>query len=190
MAFVLTEQDILNATAYMPIAKKVTTAQAIAKISISKVDVTSSDDEGTGNLAQLPPRYVENVQFRSMYQMMILFSYYLNKDINGELTVEKYDELGESAIFNQLDRMKQSKNLEVRNKVYDILDDYRELTKFIGSEIASRLSVQNDPIERIGAWLKKEIPPEFIAKLREGLTGARDEFAAYNESRKQKGLAN
>lgn len=189
MARTITEQDILNATSYMPIAKKVSTAQAVAYLAISQVEVTTSDDQDKERSFKLPVRYIENVQTRALYQMMLLLTFYLKQEIGENLTVEEYDAWGESAIFNQLDRLKQSKNVEVRNKVYDILDDYRELTKFIGSEIASRLTVQNDPIERIGAWLADQVTPEMIEKVKEALTSARDELVSYNEDRKQKGLS-
>lgn len=185
---VLTENNILNATAYMPIAQKVTTAKSVAALSISKVEVNATDDNDKTRSISLPSRYVENTQVKSMYQMVVLLKYYLGQDFGENLTTEEYDEWGESAIFNQLDRFKQSKNPDVRNRVYDLLDDYRELCKYIGSEIASRLAAQNDPFARIGAWLIEQMSAETMSKVREYLVGMKDEIQAYNESRSERGL--
>ena len=185
---VLTEEDILNAMAYMPIAQKVTTAQSVAALSISKVEVKATDDNDETRSITLPSRYVENTQIKSMYQMMILLKYYLGQEFGDNLTTAEYDEWGESAIFNQLDRFKQSKNPEVRNRVYDLLDDYRELCKFIGSEIASRLSAQNDPFARIGAYIIGQMSAESMSKVKDILVGIKSEIQAYNDSRTERGL--
>ena len=187
MAKIITEQHILDANTYMPIAQKATTARAVAKLAILRVDIAAKDDEAEKGIS-LPERYAENAETKAMYQMMLLLTYYLKQDVPENFTVKEYDEWGESAIFNQLDRHKQSKDPNVRNRVYDILDDYRELCKMIGSEIASELAAQNDPITRIGAWLSEQITTEIAAKIKDALTGMRDELKAYRESRKQKGL--
>lgn len=186
MAKQLTEQDILNATTYVPLSRKVAMARFIAEQSVLPIDIAA--DEGGTIVKFLPQRYAENYQARSVGQMIVLLQFYLNQPIEGNFGEKEFDEWGESCVFNQLDRFKQSKNPEVRNKVYDLLDDYREFCKFAGNEIAMELSVRNDPIGRITAWLSKEIPPELIKKIREGLTEAKDELTAYRESKQQKGL--
>lgn len=185
MAKIISEETILNATTYMPLDKKVAMAQYIAEKSIVTVNVTANE-EGEKKKS-LPDRYTESYQARSVGQMIVLLQYYLNQKIDSGFAEEQYDEWGASAVFNQLDRFKQSKNPEVRNKVYDLLDDYREFCKFVGSEISMQLAVRNDPITRISAWLVQEIPPEFLAKIREFLVSAKDELADYRD---KKGLAN
>lgn len=191
MAKYFTEEDILNATTYMPIELKAKTAKAIAATSVEavKVSMTLTDDAGDKMDRPLPPRYTENVVNKMAWQLRMLLVYYLKQDLGKEdMTAAQYDEWGQVAVFNQLDRLKQSKNADVRNKVYDILDDYRELCKMVGTEIAMELSVRNDPFNRVAMFLLEQIPPEFIAKLREGLVSARDEIAEYREKRKKEGL--
>ena len=185
MAKVITEEMILNATTYMPLNRKAAMAQYIADKSVVTVNVTAGE-EGKEKKS-LPSRYTESYQARSVGQMIVLLQFYLNQKIDSGFAEEQYDEWGASAVFNQLDRFKQSKNPDVRNKVYDLLDDYREFCKFVGSEITMQLAVRNDPITRISAWLVQEIPPEAIAKIRESLVSAKDELAAYRE---KKGIMN
>lgn len=186
MAKQLTEQDILNATTYMPLNRKAAMARFIAEQSVVPVNIAA--EEGGNPIKFLPQRYAENYQSRSVGQMLVLLQYYLNQPLQEGFGEKQFDEWGESSVFNQLDRFKQSKNPEVRNKVYDLLDDYREFCKYAGNEIAMELSVRNDSIARVMAWLSKEIPPEIIARIREGLINAKDELVAYNESREKKGL--
>lgn len=191
MAKYFTEEDILNANTYMPIAVKSQTAKAIAVSSVSVVNVKMdiTQDNGEKQERPLPPRYTENVLTKMAWQLRMLLAYYLRQDFGTEdMTAAQYDEWGQVAVFNQLDRLKQSKNPDVRNRVYDILDDYRELCKMISTEIAMELAVRNDPFNRIAVWLTEQISPELISKLKEGLVSARDGISDYRESRKQKGL--
>jgi len=191
MAKYFTEEDILNATTYMPIGLKAKTAKAIAVSSIAVVNVNMDITSDTGEKSQrpLPPRYTEDVMTKMAWQLRMLLCYYLKEDLGTEdMTAEMYDEWGKVAVFNQLDRLKQSKNVDVRNKVYDILDDYRELCKMVSTEIAMELTVRNDPFNRVAVWLMEQIPPEFIAKLRDGLVSARDELSSYRDKRKKEGL--
>jgi len=191
MAKYFTEEDILNATTYMPIELKSKTAKAIAVSSIAVVNVNMdiTDDDGEKTQKSLPPRYTEDAMTKMAWQLRMLLVYYLKQDLGtDDMTAAQYDEWGKVAVFNQLDRMKQSKNAEVRNRVYDILDDYRELCKMVSTEIAMELTVRNDPFNRLAVWLFEQIPPEFIEKLKNGLISARDEVSEYRESRKKKGL--
>ena len=179
MAKYFTEEDILNATTYMPIGLKAKTAKAIAVSSIAVVNVNMDITSDSG----------EDVMTKMAWQLRMLLCYYLKQDLGTEdMTAELYDEWGKVAVFNQLDRLKQSKNPDVRNRVYDILDDYRELCKMISTEIAMELTVRNDPFNRIAVWLMEQIPPELIGRLKDGLVSARDELSSYREKRKREGL--
>ena len=191
MAKYFTEEDILNANTYMPIELKGKTAKAIAVSSIAVVNVNMdiTSDSGEKSQSPLPPRYTEDAVTKMAWQLRMLLVYYLKQDLGSDtMTAAQYDDWGQVAVFNQLDRLKQSKNADVRNKVYDILDDYRELCKMISTEIAMELAVRNDPFNRIAVWLMEQISPELIGKLKDGLVSARDELSQYRESRKQKGL--
>ena len=125
---IITEAIILNATTYLPIETKSVMAREFAKDCVSEVQVSIDENDST---SVLPPRYQENPMLKSIYGMMTLLDQYLHVlvvDENGEvsLTSSEYDKWGSACVMNQLDRFKSSKNIEVRNKVYDILDDYRE----------------------------------------------------------------
>lgn len=191
MAKYFTEEDILKAETYMPIGLKAKTAKAIAVSSIAVVNVNMDITSDSGDKSQrpLPPRYTEDVMTKMAWQLRMLLAYYLQVDLGSEdMTAEMYDEWGRVAVFNQLDRLKQSKNPEVRNRVYDILDDFRELCKMVSTEIAMELTVRNDPFNRLAVWLMEQIPPEIISRLKDSLVSAKDELTEYRESRKKKGL--
>ena len=191
MARFFTEDDILNAETYMPIGLKAKTAKAIAVSSVSVVNVNMdiTDDEGKKTQRSLPPRYTEDVVTKMAWQLRMLLVFYLKQDLGSEnMTAEMYDEWGKVAVFNQLDRLKQSKNSEVRNRVYDILDDFRELCKMVSTEIAMELAVRNDPFNRLAVWVTEQISPELISRLKEGLVSAKDEISEYRAKRKKEGL--
>ena len=174
MAKILTEQDILNATAYMPIEKKSVLAKELAKDCIDTYEIST----GEGDLLNIYPNiYVENLQRRMMYGMEVLLCEYLHQaSVGDRFTAQEYNEWGEVFIFNQIDRFKSSKNLEVKNKAYDIVDDYREFYRLLGAEINTILVAKNDTTVRIFEYLKTFLTPdavkgtlEDLKKIQEGM---------------------
>lgn len=183
----ITEDIILNATLYIPIAKKSALARAFADDCISKVEIKLNGDDAS---SILPPRYQENPMMKSMYGMMTLLSEYLHmmpKDDEGNITMDatEFDEWGAASIMNQLDRMKSSKNQEIRNRVYDILDDYREFYRMLGVEISSLLANKNDVLTRFMQYFRSEITPDLVKGLMDNLTSVMQEAKDYQEQPKE-----
>lgn len=183
----ITEDVIRNATIYLPIAKKSALARTFAEDCISKVEIKLSND---GNSDLLPPRYQENPMMKSLFGMMTLLSQYLHvveANEKGELSMspQEFDEWGEASIMNQLDRLKSSKNPEIKNRVYDILDDYREFYRMLGVEISSLLANKNDFLVRFMQYFQTEITQEALKGLMEGLSNAANELKEYAETPKE-----
>lgn len=161
---IITEEIILNATTYLPIETKSAMAREFAKDCVSEVQVSIDENDST---SVLPPRYQENPMLKSLYGMMTLLDQYLHlivRDENGDATldVEEFDEWGKSCVMNQLDRMKSSKNVEVRNRVYDILDDYREFYRMLGVEISALVAHKNDFLSRFLQYFSMSITPDMF----------------------------
>lgn len=183
----ITEDVIRNATIYLPIAKKSALARTFAEDCISKVEIKLSNG---GNSDLLPPRYQENPMMKSLFGMMTLLSQYLHvveANEKGELSMspQEFDEWGEASIMNQLDRLKSSKNPEIKNRVYDILDDYREFYRMLGVEISSLLANKNDFLVRFMQYFQTEITQEALKGLMEGLSNAANELKEYAETQKE-----
>jgi hypothetical protein len=87
--------------------------------------------------------------------------------------------------MNQLDRFKSSKNIVVRNKVYDILDDYREFYRMLGVEITSLVANKNDGLSRFIDYFKASITPDMIKDVFSQLTGALGEIKDYESKPKE-----
>ena len=184
---IITEEIILNAESYIPIEIKGSMARSFAESCISEVQITL---ENNGEKDVLPPRYQENPQMKSLYGMMTLLDQYLHlleKDENGDVTLteSEYDEWGRACVMNQLDRFKSSKNIEVRNKVYDILDDYREFYRMLGVEITSLVANKNDGLSRFIDYFKASITPDMIKDVFSQLTGTLGEIKDYESKPKE-----
>ena len=183
----ITEDIILNATLYVPIAKKSALARAFAEDCISKVEIKLNGDDAS---SILPPRYQENPMMKSLYGMMTLLSEYLHMmptddEGNVSMDADTFDEWGASSIMNQLDRMKSSKNQEIRNRVYDILDDYREFYRMLGVEISSILANKNDMLSRFMQYFQSEITADIVKGALGGLQSALQDIKNYTPEQEQ-----
>lgn len=185
MAKFLTEEDFINADSYVAIASKAAEARLYAQYCIDKVEVKSEDGEDA-----LPPVYQENPMMKSLFGMQFLLYHYFHKiapDENGDiiLTAKEYDEWGDGSILNSIERFKMSKNLDIRNKAFDIATDYREFYRMLGTEIASVLNANNDFLARFVEFFKSNITPETFTTALEGLKQAKKEIDDYKAEPKE-----
>lgn len=185
MAKFLTEEDFINADSYVEISAKAAEARLYAQYCIDKVEIKSDDD---GDV--LPPIYQENPMMKSLFGMQFLLYHYFHKivpDENGDivLTAREYDEWGEGSILNSIERFKMSKNLDIRNKAFDIATDYREFYRMLGTEIASVLNANNDLLARFTEFFKASITPETFTSALEGLKDVQKEMEEYQKSPKE-----
>lgn len=157
---ILTEEDIRNATKYLPLAQKTAMARAYAQDCLLQFDLSTGNEEID---KIFPSRFQENPQKRMLYGMLVMLREYLHKAGDDEdLSTTQYDEWGEASLFNQLDRFKSSKDPEIRNKVYDLVDDYREFYRMLGTEINSLVEAKNDILARFVQYINLSQSPEAL----------------------------
>ena len=162
----LTEEDIRNAVSYLPLAKKTAMARAYAQDCLLQFDISTGNEDID---KVFPSRFQENPQKRMLYGMLVLLREYLKKMEDEDLSTEQYDVWGASSIFNQLDRFKSSKDPEIRNKVYDLVDDYREFYRMLGTEINSLAEAKNDFLARFVQYVSLSQSPEALQEQLEQL---------------------
>ena len=156
---ILTEEDIRKATSYLPLAKKTAMARAYAQDCLLQFDLSTGNDEVD---KVFPSRFQENPQKRLLYGMLVMLRDYLHKKEDEDLSTDQYDEWGEASLFNQLDRFKSSKDQEIRNKAYDLVDDYREFYRMLGTEINSLAEAKNDILARFVQYVTLSQSPEAV----------------------------
>lgn len=184
---IITDEIILAANSFIPIETKASLARTYARECLAEANISIGKDK---DIDVLPPRYQESPMKKSIYGMMVLLGEYLNvleSDENGDytLTSQEFNEWGKASIMNQLDRMKSSKNIEVRNKVYDILDDYREFYRMLGVEIAALVSNENDPLARFLQYFKSSVSADALRDAFSGLADAMKSIQEYQEKPKE-----
>ena len=179
MARQLTEDNIRHASTYLPLNQKARMAKKFAEDCIEKVELKYKDEI-------LPPMYKENVQMRMLWGLCVLLTSYLkvfDKESGEDFRSADYDEWGGTAVLNQLNRFKSSKDAEVRDKAYDILDDYREFYGMLGKEINSILSAKNDLMLRALAYFDGKRTPEYFEQSLKDLRDVQEEALEYINNR-------
>lgn len=186
---VITEDTIRNATTYIPIISKVAIARIGAESCVDTIDdiYRQTGRKFTGGNNNLPPRWAENTLKKELFVMGVFARYYLKlyadeKEINMEANV--YDEYAESAVFNQLERLKsKTADIEIKNRIFDMLYDYKQLTKMLGAEINALLSAKNDAASRFFEGMYTQLTPDALQeagaemeKLTEELGKLKDEL--------------
>lgn len=178
MANVLTEEIIRNATPYISISGKTILAKSVAEKCIETIEIKHHDE-------MLPPIYKENQSKRMQYGLYVLLSAYLHviEPNVDEYTEKTYDEWCGTGILNQLNRFKTSKDTEIRDKAYDILDDYREFYRMVGGEINAMLSAKNDLLLRVLQYFDGKMSPEYFEQSLKDLRDVQNEALEYINNR-------
>lgn len=149
----ITEEMIKNAKSYIPILEKQEIARQIAKASIENLKV---DDVNKGILPELVG---ENMGMKEMLLLQAFLGNYF--DIKAEKYADTfYDEYNSDNVYNQLQRFKS--NTELRDKCYDILDDFKLLRKMVSSEINNIKIVENDTLGRFMLSMSIGSDPETL----------------------------
>lgn len=162
--FIITKEIIKNARDYLPIGNKEVFANLIAEK--CGVPCTTAEDaqNGKADLA-IPPLYRENYHKKQLLLMCFFLQFYLQLPVSEKepFNDETYDYYAGSHIFEQLERMKQDK--EVKDKVYDLMADYKDFKKHVESAIFQKLSDKNDTLTRFSAAIQLASDPEYIQKM-------------------------
>ena len=169
---VLTEDSIKKAVSYAPVAMKENFVDHCAMKCLQRVQVNLDVDNDTA----MPNMYMEDTFTKSRYLMTALAVLYLGipmKEVQSEINDawlmerDEYDRWAMSHVLNQLERMKGK--AELRDKVFDLLRDYRDLEKRLSTAIYSALNVMNDPANRFFQKIQMDTSAEALEASKKNL---------------------
>lgn len=158
---IITEQDILNAKSSIPLTTKFAVAQYIAEFSTDKKQITVK--EGGVDSIALPDMRQRNTMREAQFKTGVFVTEYMKRKVDFVKGSDDIpypylmaaDEVDAWSDFEtQLDRLKRSKNKDVADKCYDILNDYHAFCRMVSIEIEQELQIKNDIVGRF-AWLVK-----------------------------------
>lgn len=154
----ITEKMLLSARDYVPYEEKEAWVNETASKCFDRMLITVDDDS-------MPPMFKVNVGLKNRYLMAAFASLYMRVEFESDpsdatlMSVAEYDKWASGHVFNQIERWK--KDLELRDKCYDLLADFKSLEKWLMSEMNGLLDVQNDAVLRqsqINTLAFKELP--------------------------------
>ena len=163
--FVITEEMIRNAASYIPHARKKAIAKATAKACLAAADKATADITEETSLP-IPQLYREECGAKPLHLMYFFLNDYLRLGLGDEFTEEEFDYYASAHPINQLERLK-SGDLEIKNKVFDILYDYKQLKSMIEVEIYNLKETRNNTLDRVQDSISLFTTPENIEKLNE-----------------------
>lgn len=161
--FIIDEEMIKKATSYIPLATKKAIAIALADACLVAVDKTTENIAAETQLP-IPQLYREECGAKPLYLMYYFLTEYLHIAVSDEFTEEEYDYYASSHIFNQLERFKTADKI-IKDKVFDILYDFKELKKMLDTEIFNLKESRNDTLDRIQDSISLFASPENIKQL-------------------------
>lgn len=180
--FKVTEELLRNAVDYLPIERKIALSKVIAPLCIEKSKTAEQNQKGLEFLA-LPTLWVDDLETKNLYTMSVLLTEYLKISVPEDFTDKVYDEYASTHILNQLERFKS--NAALKDKVFDLLNDYRDFKKILDTEIFNEKEVRNDPVARLSAAISIVSDPENIKKMQEEMERKAKEFEIAQREAKQ-----
>ena len=188
---VITPEIVKSATDYIPLMKKQEMAETIAQKCIVKVLMKYTEKGDGTDSVPMPDRYQEYHMYTNLYLMGVLAHEYLHIPYEGDGTGKEvidyenlkmpsnvYDQWGASHVLNQLEQMKTDR--ELREKVFDLLNDYKDFRWMLAHEIDILLGHNNDVVTRmmqaLGASIK-EMAADSMQELGEALQGEQPQEA-------------
>lgn len=163
--FIITEDMIRNAESYISHARKKAIAKATAVACLEAVDKQTADISAETSLP-IPQLCREECGAKLLHLMYFFLTDYLRLELDDEFTEEEYNYYASSHIFNQLERFK-SGDVEIKNKVFDMLYDFKQLKSMLETEIYNLKETKNNGLDRIQSYLDLFSTPENVAKLNE-----------------------
>ena len=173
--FMVNEEMLRSASDYIPLHKKISLGKAIAPLCIVKSKTAEQNQKGLEFLS-MPTIWIDDLETKNLYVMSVLLSEYLKIGLPDNFTDQQYDYYASAHILNQLERFKS--NTELKDKVFDLLNDFRDFKKILDTEIFSEKEVRNDPIARLSAAISIASDPENIKKMQEELSKTTNELQA------------
>lgn len=166
----ITAELLAKATDYLPNAKKQELVEAYAPYCFDKLQLRAGDNE-------LPPMNAENAANKARCVATALYAEYLHLPVeydaeteNTLITWECFDAYGAAHVINQIERQKT--DATVRDKCFDLLQDYRDFEKRLNVHLYGLMNVMNDAASRLLTTMASPETTESIDKALEELKGA------------------
>jgi hypothetical protein len=160
----ITTEMLERANDYVSLMEKQEICEKIAPKCIAKVMMVFVPDGSEERIA-VPDRWQEARHMTAMYQMGIFAKLYLNASFDGDsdlqMAANEYDKWAGSHVFNQLERLKGDKDL--KDKVFNILYDYKEFQWALRREIETLLSHNNDVVARLAMFITESVGRGMLA---------------------------
>lgn len=173
----ITEEDIRRADSYLPLMRKTAIVQLMAEQCLEKVELGvpvggTETTDGTVDpvLVPVPELYQESALMRTLSASFVLLYFYLKMpditshyDPNGAMFLAANDYDRYRGPMTQLERLKATcRDQEVRNKLFELLSDYKDFERRLGLAIHSLITVRNDLCSRATAMLAVQTAPDTI----------------------------
>ena len=177
--FQITKEMVMGAKVYMPLQEKERFARTVAE---RCCDVAESRFQYGGAEILAPEMRVENLGLRQRYMMGALYKIYLGiifepvKDTEWLMAADDFNWAASTFPMNRLERFKS--DAETRDKIFDLLRDYKELERMVSVEINNVLSTNNDVVARLLLALTMAATPEAIAQLSDAETAIKERAAS------------
>lgn len=81
------------------------------------------------------------------------------------MAADDYDRAASMHVLNALERMKS--DAAARDKVFDLLRDYKDLERMVSAELNAQLAARNDVLPRVLHVLTQTATPAALANLQE-----------------------
>lgn len=181
----LSAKDVERARSYVPMAEKIAFAERVSNRCRCVVRIGVQEDAQQVN--SLPNMHTGNTERKMRYMMGALLRLYFGVDFESAegdemlLSADDYDRAAGAHLLNQIERMKTDKS--VRDKCFDILQDYKVLEKMANAELYATLQIENDPVSRLSAYFQASISPENIQRLQKQAEGVKEDIEAYLKER-------
>ena len=186
-----TAETIVNANSYVPLATKLEFINYAAERCYTSLRITSNPE--TAQAKVMPSMYKVNAALKSRYLMGAFLKLYLKEEyipVEGDewlMSQDDYDNFKSGHLFNEMNRFKS--NNEIRDKVFDILSDYKELTTMFEEELLGSLNALNDVVSRIYMAFTDMLTPEQVTEMINDINHSKDELEQYIAERKQEEAA-
>ena len=186
-SFEITRDIVLGAEQYVPLEDKMAFAVHVAEqcCDVARTKIGFGDDAEL----MVPDVRVENSALRQRYLMGALYKIYLNvpftpvENTEWLMAQDDYNRAASQFPMNQLERLKS--DAAVRDKVFNILRDFKELERMVNAEIQNTLTIGNDMVARLIAALSMSVTPQALQNLSEAESALREQAKSLHETTKE-----
>lgn len=186
--FEITKKILTEAEDYIPLGEKVKIAQEIARHCVYSI---SYNLEVGGVPVDVPDYHGKSTGLRERFLLGVLLRLYLKipfDPVEGSeylLSLDDYDRAARLHPLNALERFKSDP--EAREKVFDLLRDYKTLCDFTRSALDDLVAAQNDPVQRYLAAQAASVTPEALKALTDAEGQLREQIEEMKKAGKDVG---